>query len=609
MKQKILPYFWPYTKGLKRFFALAVLAAFFSILFSFLTPQIIRLTVDSVIGEEPFALPGPLMNALEALGGRAALRSHLGLTAAAVLACALSEGLFTLSYRLLISHTTESYMKRLRDAIFRHIQHLPFRWHTQNRTGDIIQRCTSDMDIIRNFVANQMIELIRIVILASTALFLMSRMNGTLTLVALVFIPLIAGYSGIFFSILSKKFRVADESEGDLMVNVQENLTGVRVVRAFGREKQELDRFDQANQKLYDLWVDMGYTMGAYWGIGDLVTGLQVMTVIAVGALLAYRGQLTLGEFLAFVSYNRTLAFPLRRLGRILSDISKTRVSAERLAEIQAAEEERDAPDALAPDLRGDIVFDHVSFAYDGCDVLRDVSFTVPAGSTFGILGGTGSGKSTLCYLLDRLYDLAPDGGRITIGGVDIRDIRRDHLRENIGLVLQEPFLFSKTIAENIAVARPQSNMEQIRHAAAVADVDDSIQGFAHGYDTLVGERGVTLSGGQKQRVAIARTLLCGCPILVFDDSLSAVDLMTDARIRASLREDTGSATVLLISHRINTLMDADRILVLDNGRVAQLGTHEELLAQDGIYRRTYDLQSAAAGSTRQSVGRKEADA
>ena len=609
MKQKILPCFWPYTKGLKRFFALAVLAAFFSILFSFLTPQIIRLTVDSVIGEEPFALPAPLMDALEALGGRAALRSHLGLTAAAVLACALSEGLFTLSYRLLISHTTESYMKRLRDAIFRHIQHLPFRWHTQNRTGDIIQRCTSDMDIIRNFVANQMIELIRIVILASTALFLMSRMNGTLTLVALVFIPLIAGYSGIFFSILSKKFRVADESEGDLMVNVQENLTGVRVVRAFGREKQELDRFDKANQKLYDLWVDMGYTMGAYWGIGDLVTGLQVMTVIAVGALLAYRGQLTLGEFLAFVSYNRTLAFPLRRLGRILSDISKTRVSAERLAEIQAAEEERDAPGALAPDLRGDIVFDHVSFAYDGSDVLRDVSFTVPAGSTFGILGGTGSGKSTLCCLLDRLYDLAPDGGRITIGGVDIRDIRLAHLRENIGLVLQEPFLFSKTIAENIAVARPQSNMEQIRHAAAVADVDDSIQGFAHGYDTLVGERGVTLSGGQKQRVAIARTLLCGCPILVFDDSLSAVDLMTDARIRASLREDTGSATVLLISHRINTLMDADRILVLDNGRVAQLGTHEELLAQEGIYRRTYDLQSAAAGSTRQSAGRKEADA
>ncbi|MGM9638930.1 MAG: ABC transporter ATP-binding protein [Butyricicoccaceae bacterium] len=609
MKQKILPCFWPYTKGLKRFFALAVLAAFFSILFSFLTPQIIRLTVDSVIGEEPFALPAPLMDALEALGGRAALRSHLRLTAAAVLTCALSEGLFTLSYRLLISHTTESYMKRLRDAIFRHIQHLPFRWHTQNRTGDIIQRCTSDMDIIRNFVANQMIELIRIVILASTALFLMSRMNGTLTLVALVFIPLIAGYSGIFFSILSKKFRVADESEGDLMVNVQENLTGVRVVRAFGREKQELDRFDKANQKLYDLWVDMGYTMGAYWGIGDLVTGLQVMTVIAVGALLAYRGQLTLGEFLAFVSYNRTLAFPLRRLGRILSDISKTRVSAERLAEIQAAEEEHDAPGALAPDLRGDIVFDHVSFAYDGSNVLRDVSFTVPAGSTFGILGGTGSGKSTLCCLLDRLYDLAPDGGRITIGDVDIRDIRRDHLRENIGLVLQEPFLFSKTIAENIAVARPQSSLEQIRHAAAVADVDDSIQNFAHGYDTLVGERGVTLSGGQKQRVAIARTLLCGCPILVFDDSLSAVDLMTDARIRASLREDTGSATVLLISHRINTLMDADHILVLDNGRVAQLGTHEELLAQEGIYRRTYDLQSAAAGSTRQSAGRKEADA
>lgn len=607
MKQKILPYFLPYTNGLKRWFALAVLAAFLSILFSFLTPQIIRLTVDSVIGTEPFALPKPLMDALEALGGRAALRGHLGMTAAAVLFCALAEGVCTLSYRLLISHTTESYIKRLRDAIFRHIQHLPFRWHTENRTGDIIQRCTSDMDIIRNFVANQMIELIRIVILAGTAVFLMWRMNEKLTLVALVFIPLIAGYSGIFFSILSKKFRVADESEGDLMVNVQENLTGVRVVRAFGRERQELERFDKANQKLYDLWVDMGYTMGAYWGIGDLVTGLQVLTVIAVGAVLAYLGQLTLGEFLAFVSYNQTLAFPLRRLGRILSDISKTRVSAERLAEILDAQEEQDAPDALTPDLTGDIVFDHVSFSYGGSAVLRDVSFTVPAGSTFGILGGTGSGKSTLCYLLDRLYDLGPDSGRITIGGVDIRAIRRDYLRKNIGVVLQEPFLFSKTIAENIAVARPQCGMDAIRHAASVADVDESIQGFAHGYDTLVGERGVTLSGGQKQRVAIARTLLCGAPVLVFDDSLSAVDLMTDARIRASLRQDTGGATVLLISHRINTLMDADRILVLENGRVAQLGTHGELLAQDGIYRHTYDLQSAAAAGGQS--GRKEADA
>ena len=387
----------------------------------------------------------------------------------------------------------------------------------------------------------------------------------------------------------------ADESEGDLMVAVQENLTGVRVVRAFGSEKQELERFDKFNQIHYDKWVRMGYTMGAYWGIGDLVTGIQVLTVIAAGAVLAYQGQLTLGEFLVFVSYNRTLSFPLRRLGRILSDMSKMKVSAERLAEILEAEEERDAPTDTAPDIRGDIAFEHVSFAYDGADVLKDVSFTIDAGTTFGILGGTGSGKSTLGYLLDRLYDLEPGKGRITIDGRDIRTIRREHLRRNVGIVLQEPFLFSKTIAENIAIARPESSMEQIRHAASVADVDDSIMDFRDRYDTLVGERGVTLSGGQKQRVAIARTLMCGSPIMLFDDSLSAVDLTTDARIRAALREDTGYATVILISHRINTLMDADKILVLEDGKVAQIGTHEELIAVDGIYKRTYDLQSAAA--------------
>ncbi len=594
-KVSLLSYFWKYTRGIKGYFALAVLTAFVAILFGFLTPQIIRITVDSVIGTEPFDLPAFLLEWVERLGGREGLRSNLLFCGGAVLACTVIEGVFNLGSRLLISHTTETYIKRLRDAIFRHVQHLPFSWHTHNRTGDIIQRCTSDMDVIRNFVANQLLESIRIVILASTALYLMSRMNGTLTLIALIFIPIIACYSGIFFSSLSRQFRIADESEGDLMVAVQENLTGVRVVRAFGREKQELDRFDKYNQIHYDKWVDMGYTMGAYWGIGDLVTGVQVLTVIAAGAVLAYQGQLTLGEFLVFVSYNRTLSFPLRRLGRILSDMSKMKVSAERLAEILEAEEEQDAPADAAPEICGDIAFENVTFGYDGMDVLKDVSFPVPAGTTFGILGSTGSGKSTLGYLLDRLYDLEPGNGRITIDGRDIRTIRRAHLRQNVGIVLQEPFLFSKTIAENIAIARPESSMAQIRHAAAVADVDESIMEFRDQYDTLVGERGVTLSGGQKQRVAIARTLMCGSPIMLFDDSLSAVDLTTDARIRAALREDTNNATVILISHRINTLMDADKILVLEDGKVAQIGTHEELIAVDGIYKRTYDLQSAAA--------------
>ena len=244
--------------------------------------------------------------------------------------------------------------------------------------------------------------------------------------------------------------------------------------------------------------------------------------------------------------------------------------------------------------MTGDIEFSHVSFGYEGQEVLHDVSFTVPAGSTFAILGGTGSGKSTLVHLLDRLYDLGEGQGSITIGGRDIRLIEREHLRRNVGLVLQEPFLFSRTIGENIAASRPGADEAGIRRAAGIACVDEAITEFPEGYGTLVGERGVTLSGGQKQRVAIARMLLGRTPVMVFDDSLSAVDSETDAKIRAALREGTAGATVILISHRITTLMQADRILVLENGRVSDIGTHEELISRPGIYREIYDIQMSS---------------
>ncbi len=318
------------------------------------------------------------------------------------------------------------------------------------------------------------------------------------------------------------------------------------------------------------------------------------MTVAGIAETVG--GGITLGEFLAFVFYNSTLAWPIRSLGRVLSEMSKAGVSAERVAEILAAEEEKDPPGALEPPMDGDIAFRHVTFGYGGQEpVLKDVDFTIPAGSTFAVLGGTGSGKSTLAHLLDRLYELPPECGSITVGGVEISKIKLSHLRRNVGIVLQEPFLFSRTILENIRAARPGATREEVRRAARIACVDGDIEAFADGYDTMVGERGVTLSGGQKQRVAIARMLLQRAPILIFDDSLSAVDAETDARIRAALRQSLGGATVILISHRITTLMQADRILVLDRGKVAELGTHEELVRRDGIYRKIYEIQMNGA--------------
>ncbi|MEA5038459.1 MAG: ABC transporter ATP-binding protein [Clostridiaceae bacterium] len=585
-----------FAKGSRHFFAFAVLAAAASILFNFLSPQIIRFTVDSVIGTEPMRLPSVLMDWIGRLGGRTWLRGHLMVCAAGVVICAALNGIFNFFSRMSIAEYTESLIRRMRDALFTHTQHLPFAWHTANQTGDIIQRCTSDVDVLRNFVSNQLLQVVRTVILVATALTLMFSMNAGLSLVALLFIPLVITYNTIFFSKISKKFRAADESEGTLTVAVQENLTGVRVVRAFGREKYELERFDQRNQTFADNWIKLGGTLGAYWGMGDLVTGLQMLSVTAAGAVLAARGDLTLGEFLVFFSYNQTLAWPVRALGRILSDMSKSGVSAGRLLEILDAEPEQPEPDALTPDLHGDIVFSHVTFGYGDQPVLRDLSFTVGKGTTLGVLGATGSGKSTLTYLLNRLYDLPEGSGKITISGTDLRKIDRQYLRRNVGVVLQEPFLFSKTIAENIAIAADRENLERIRHSASIAAVDDSIMDFADGYDTMVGERGVTLSGGQKQRVAIARTLMQNAPIMVFDDSMSAVDLETDAQIREALRRDTGESTVILISHRINTLMRADQILVLQDGHAAEFGTHAELIRQGGLYKSIYEMQSQAAG-------------
>ena len=518
------------------------------------------------------------------------------LAAAAVLAAAILSGVFSFLARINTARASENAIKSLRDALYGHIQKLPFSWHTAHQTGEIIQRCTSDVEVIRNFVSAQMVEVFRIVFLIVMTMAIMFSMNVKISLVVAVFIPIIALYSFFFSSKISKRFMDADIAEGKLSSTVQENLTGVRVVRAFGRENFEIERFDERNNHFADLWIRLGHMMTTYWSTGDFIMALQVLTVICVGTVSAVNGEITLGEFLAFVSYNATLTWPVRSLGKILAEMSKTGVSLERVSYILLAEPEHDPPRALQPPMDRDISFEHVTFGYENQKpVLDDVTFTIPAGSTFSILGGTGSGKTTLMHLLNRLYDLEPGCGRITIGGVDISRIGRGYLRKNVAIVLQEPFLFSRTIRENIGITAQERDrdamLEYVRAAARSACVDEAIEGFAQGYETVVGERGVTLSGGQKQRVAIARMLTQNAPVMIFDDSLSAVDAETDAKIRQQLKEKMGSATTILISHRITTLMQADRILVLDNGRVADLGTHEELIARPGIYRDIYEIQ------------------
>ena len=581
-----------YLKGCTALFLLSLAFSCLAQVFSALLPQIIRFAVDGILKEEPVALPSLLspFTTLSAL--QEAPLTALWICAGAALLAAIARAVSTFLQRITLSKGSERFVKHIRDDLYHHIQRLSFSWHTANPTGDMIQRCTSDVDVIRMFVCNQLIEVVRIVFLIVLYMSIMFSMNVRLSLVALAFLPIVGGSSGLFFSRISRRFQAADEAEGALTTTAQENLTGVRVVKAFGRERYEMDRFQEKNQRFSTLWIQLGQLMSVYWASGTFLSSIQVLVIILFGVPEAVRGDITLGEFLAFISYNAMLAWPVRSLGRVLSDMSKAGVSMDRVGYITTAQEEQNDPGAEDLPAVGDIEFRNVSFSYEEQPVLKDVSFTIPGGSTFAILGSTGSGKSTLAHLLDRLFD--PEEGRITIGGKPLNAFTRESLRRQIGLVLQEPFLFSRTLADNIKAVRPDATDEEMRQATRIACIDEAISDFPEGYNTMVGERGVTLSGGQKQRVAIARMLLQKAPIMIFDDSLSAVDAETDQKIRNALRENLGGSTVILISHRITTLMQADKILVLDNGRVVDLGTHGELISRPGMYRDIYDIQMSS---------------
>ena len=545
--------------------------------------QVIRFTVDGVLLGDGSGLPA----------FAAQLSPGTQLAAACALAAAIALLQFGVSYiqdsRLPMG--SERFVKSLRDALYSRIQRLPYSWHVQNSTGDIIQRCISDVEIVRAFVMDQLLELLGTLFMIVTCVVIMFTMNVKMALLATAFVPVIVGYSVLFFRHMSGRYEKADEAEGALSAVVQENLTGVRVVRAFGREKTELDKFREKNNRYTDLWLRLGDWMSAFYTLGDMMSILQVFAIVVLGVHMCVAGEVSLGVYLAFVSYTRELTLPVRRLGRTISEMSKANVSIDRLLYILESEEERSTENPAQADLHGEIRFEHVSFAYEEKRVLRDVSFSIPGGKTLGVFGGTGSGKSTIALLLARLYD--PDAGRITIGGVDTKDMDLGALRRGVGVVLQEPFLFSRTLAENIAITRADATREDVERAAQEACLDASVGEFVNGYETVVGERGVTLSGGQKQRTAIARTLLSGAPVMVFDDALSAVDAKTDEAIRTRLRTAAGGATLILIAHRVATLMQADRIIVLEDGQIVEAGTPDELLAQGGAFARAAAMQAA----------------
>ena len=588
-----------FMRGTGKYFVIAALALIAAVASAYLIPIVTSFTIDYVLlpyAEEGYeaggsVLPGAIMEWIESAGGRQMLIDHLYLMAVALLLFTAINALSTYLRRSYIAYAGEGVAKNMRDDLYEHLANLPFDYHKHVSTGDLVQRCTSDVDTVRRFIQNQLLEIVRTVLMVVIAAVIMLQMDPLLTLWSVMLMPILFISSFVYFRAVKNAFTEADEAEGRLSAAIQENLTGVRVVRAFGQQRREMQSFTEKNSDFRKKNLRLNALMAYYWSASDCLGYLQIMLSLAIGVYFAIKGRISVGGVLVFTSYTSMLTWPVRQLGRILADLGKASVSLGRIDEIMSAPVESEPGLALTPEIRGDIEFRNVSFTYeDGNEkVLDDVSFTVKHGETIAILGSTGSGKSSLVQLLQRLYTVTE--GEILIDGVNVNDIERHHLRRNIGIVLQEPFLYSRTIMDNIRIVDPEAPEERVFEAAGTAAIHDVVMGFEKGYETVVGERGVTLSGGQKQRVAIARMLMQEAPIIILDDSMSAVDTETDASIRAALSGRRGECTTFIISHRITTLSSADRILVLEHGRLAEQGTHEELIRREGLYKRIAGIQ------------------
>jgi ATP-binding cassette subfamily B protein len=516
------------------------------------------------------------------------------LIAAGFIGLAVIEGGFSFLSGRLSAQTSESITRRLRNYLFDHIQHLPFSYHDQTATGDLIERCTSDVDTLRRFFADQAINAGRVIIIFIINFIAIYKLNAKLAGISVIVIPVILGVSILFFKKLIKAYEAYQEQEAVLSTTLQENLSGVRVVKAFARQTYEISKFDKDNWEKYLRGKKLYVLHSLFWPISDSICSLQVLAGFFYGAMLTINNEITIGTYMAYAGMVVMVIFPIRNLGRLIVDMSSGLVSYGRVMEIiKNIREPLDEGDYLpAQDVAGSISFKKVGFEYEGeHQVLEDISFECRPGQVVALLGSTGSGKTTLVNLLPRFYDATH--GRITLDGIDLTRYPRRYLRTQIGIVEQEPFLFSRSIRENITygVGREVTD-EEVEKAARAASIHEVILGFPKGYATLIGERGVTLSGGQKQRVAIARTLLKNPRILILDDSTSSVDTETEAEIRSALDNLMLDRTTFVIAHRIQSIMQADLILVMDGGRIVQRGRHERLVREDGIYRRIFNIQT-----------------
>lgn len=521
--------------------------------------------------------------------------SELPIVVGALIALSLLQGTFSFAGGRLAARTAEEIACRIRNYLYDHIQRLTFSYHDRMQTGELLQRSTSDVDAIRRMFADQAIGIGRIALLFLVNLTALLMLNVKLALFSIIVIPFIIVISLYFFVKVGQAYERYQDQEAKLSSTIQEYLTGVRVVKAFARQEFEVKGFDVLNIEKFRRGRRLTLMHSMYWPLTDIVCGLQMIAGFFLAALMVMNGTITVGMYVAYIGFVTQIIWPIRNLGRLIADASTGFVSFGRIQQIVRIDREPLTAGTVTPKdkLKGALRFEDVSFAYEGENdpVLYNITFNVEPGQKIALFGGTGSGKSSLISLLPRFYEYAD--GNIILDGKNLKDYTRESLRKQIGVVMQEPFLFSDTIKENITYGiTDEISEDDIKAAARAASIHDVILSFPKGYDTLVGERGVTLSGGQSQRVALARTILRDPGILIMDDATSAIDTETDEAIQSALRKLMNGRTSFIISHRIQSVMDADQIIVMEQGRIIQSGTHNELLNQSGTYRRIYDLQA-----------------
>ena len=608
---------WQLMQGERLRYGVAIGALLLASCFLYLVPIVSSVVLDVIISDNSPGASPFLSLALEWIGGRDLLRANLWIAIVLILSLTGLAGLFTYLRGRWSALASEKIIRRLRDRLYDQLQHLPCSYYDRAETGDLIQRCTSDVETVRQFLINQVVEIGRAVLMLLVPLPLMFAIDARMTGISLILILPIAGFSVVFFQKVRNRFEAVDKAEGRLTSALQENLTGIRVVRAFARQQYEIQKFSRRNGEHKDLDYRLYWLLAGFWSTSDLLCMAQIALVVFTGGSWLASGSLGVGSFFFFLSAVNMFLWPVRMMGRILTELGKATVAIGRIQDILGhARESIPATTATvepAAGVRGEIVFADVTFSHrDSTAALENVSFRVTPGSTLALLGPSGSGKSTIVNLLLRLYD--PGRGVIEMDGRDIATLDRKEVRRQISVVMQEPFLYLKTIRENLAVGRPAATHEEIAEASVTASVHETILQFEHGYETLVGERGITLSGGQRQRVALARALLKEPVILILDDALSAVDTETESFILEALQSRRGRHTTIVIAHRLSTLMHADEILVFDRGRIIQRGTHNDLKEEPGLYRRIWKIQNAHEEQLRHdlrasanSIGRENA--